>query len=67
MPPQAYVIGGALVWNYRRDKAGKLTISQWSRAHPELFIAGMCWLIPHVLIGSNLPDRAARAIARVRR
>lgn len=57
MPPQAYVIGGALVWNYWRDKAGKQTISQWCRAHPKTFIAGLCWFVPHVLIGSDLKLR----------
>ncbi len=66
MPPQAYPIGIALVWNFLRDRDGKMTISQWLRAHPVTFLGALCWFIPHVLIGSNLTDRILRLIGRLR-
>lgn len=67
MPPQVLALAGTLVWNYHRDRAGKLTLSQFGRAHPFVFIFVMCWLIPHVLIGSHLTDRLIRAVTWVRR
>lgn len=62
MPPQAYALAGVLVWNYRRDRAGLGTLSQFARAHPLAFIAVTTWLVPHVLIGSHLTDRATRVL-----
>lgn len=53
MPPQAAVLAGALVWNYRRSKVGKVTLSQFSRRHKAVFIVGWAgltyWLVPHIL------------------
>lgn len=55
MPPQAAVLAGAIVWNIQRGRAGKVTLSQFSRRHKVAFVVGWGvltgWLVPHILEG----------------
>ena len=53
MPPQALALGAVLGWNYQRSRTGKVTLSQFARHHPVVFVIGWAgltgWLVPHVL------------------
>ena len=53
MPPQAFALGGALVWNFSRSRNGKVTLSQFTRRHKVAFVVGWVglnvWLVPHIL------------------
>jgi len=53
MPPQGAVLAAALAWNYQRSRHGKVTLSQFARRHPVVFVVGWAgltgWLVPHIL------------------
>lgn len=52
MPPQGYVVLGALGWNFRRSRVGKTTICQFGRRHPVatavVLLGFNAWIWPHV-------------------
>jgi len=52
MPPQAYLIGGGLAWNFARSVRGESTISQLCRRHRVVTSAvvggALGWFLPHI-------------------
>ena len=58
MPPQGVALalgaGVPLVWNFRRSRAGKVTISMFLAEHKVAAATGWlvlnAWLIPHVAL-----------------